>query len=150
MKSWPPCSPLFMLNCRTTLLLRANIDSIVYLWCEAAVEFVSLIKDHLEHHDALRRPKSSPALTTHPIHRDRAIVRLTKRLASLKNNSRKQFPSERSQFLNAVRAHNKALRAERQQQREKSGFKQEKAFRNNPWKFAKSVCNEPVKSSPTF
>ena len=130
--------------------LHVELSNDIATPCEAAVEFVSLIKDHLEHHDALRRPKSSPALTTHPIHRDRAIVRLTKRLASLKNNSRKQFPSERSQFLNAVRAHNKTLRAERQQQREKSGFKQEKAFRNNPWKFANSVCNEPVKSSPTF
>lgn len=115
---------------------------------EAAVEFATLAEAHLEHHGAIKRRE--PATSSHQHHRDRAVIRLTKRLARLKNSSRKQFPSERNQFLNAVRVHNKALKAARQQQQQKSGMKQEKCFRNNPWKYAKSVCSKSEKFSPTF
>ena len=44
--------------------------------------------------------------------------------------------------------HNKVLRAKTQ--RASLGRKQERAFRNNPWKFAKAVCDEPSITSPTF
>ena len=90
--------------------------------CEAAVEFASLITAHLEHHGALRCCK--PPSTNHQLHRTCAIVCLTKRLGNLKNNYRKQFPLDRTQFLNAVCAHNKALRAARQQQQQRLGRKQ--------------------------
>ena len=46
--------------------------------CEAAVEFASLITAHLDHHGVLGRNSASRSQQQH---RDRAIVRLTKRLA---------------------------------------------------------------------
>ena len=104
---------------------------------EAAEEFVTLITAHLKHHLVIRPGSSSTQQIFQ--HRERAIVRLTKRLAYIKNNKRKNIPSQRSEFLNAVRAHNKSVKAMRELDFPRSVRKQEKAFRSNPWKSSVSL-----------
>ena len=64
---------------------------------------------------------------------------MTRRLAKVKNAVRSETGVSKP-FLAAVRAHNHSLRAVRQTLRMKSARQQEKSFRNNPWTFAKSVC----------
>ena len=65
----------------------------------AAEEFASLVGAHLEHRCALKKsPTQSTGLTTNGHNRERAAVRLTKRLAKLKNQSRRTFPHNPSEF----------------------------------------------------
>jgi len=53
--------------------------------------------------------------------------------------------------VNAVRVHNRALKAARQASLKKSAHIQEKNFRDNPWSFAKTVCEvTSTKQGPQF
>ena len=57
-------------------------------------------------------------------------------LTSIKNNMRKNFPSQRIEFLSAMRAHNRSVKAKRELEFQGSARKQEKAFRSgvsNRW-----------------
>ena len=67
-----------------------------------------------------------------------------------KKQSRRTFSRNPSEFLNAVRAHHKAKKAADRLGQQRSARKQEKAFRNNPWKFSKSVCEDHSLPQPTF
>ena len=49
-----------------------------------------------------------------------------------------------------MRAHNRAKRASDDLSQQRSSRKQEKAFKRNPWKFSKSVCDAQNAPSPTF
>ena len=117
----------------------------------AAKEFASLVSAHLEHRCALKKsPTQSIGLTTNGQIRERAIVRLTKCLAELKNQSRHTFPHNPFEFLNVVRVHRKSKTATDHYAQHRSARKQEKAFRNNPWKFSKSIYEDLNTSQPTF
>lgn len=89
-----------------------------------------------------RRPKGP--------HRPRSIEKLTTTLTIAKNETRRFFKSNPPMFLSAVRAHNKALVAARKSSHFHSGIKQEAAFRQNPWKFSKSVCCSNSRQEPAF
>ena len=59
--------------------------------CEAMKEFATLITAHRGHHSVIGPDNNSTKPTSQ--HRERPIVRLTTRLASIKNYMRKNFPS---------------------------------------------------------
>ena len=53
-------------------------------------------------------------------------------------------------FLNAVRLHNRAKKASTKAKTSRSAQKQERAFRENPWSFSKSVCCPKPQVNPSF
>ena len=81
---------------------------------------------------AIRRPRGP--------HRPRSMEKLVNKTTIAKNQACRSFRSDPPMFLNAVRAHNKVIRAARKSDRFRSSVNQEAAFRQNPWKFAASVC----------
>ena len=113
---------------------------------EAAAIFADLLASHLTQHDVLQGPKPE----TQRNHRERSIIKLTRRLRELKNKERQSFRRRPKEFLNAVRIHHKSLKAAKRQEAAESGRRQERAFRENPWKFAKSVCNPSATADPSF
>ena len=64
--------------------------------------------------------------------------------------SKKKLFIYRSEFLNAIRAQNKTVKAVSELQHHWSARNLERAFRCNPWKFSKSVCDEPIQQLPKF
>jgi len=99
----------------------------------AAEEFSILVNAHLDHHLILKKPSTlSASPIANDYNRERTIVRLTKRLARVKNQSRRSFPHNPPEFLNAVRVHHKAKKAADRLVQQRSARKQEKAFRKNP------------------
>jgi len=104
---------------------------------EAADSFVSVLRDQLIHHGLLKQELQED---DEP-HRRRAIVRSRKRLAHAKNIARRSIRSSPREFLTGVRTHNLAVRGERELLRNQSTRRQEKAFQENPWRFAKSACS---------
>ena len=100
---------------------------------EAAESFVAILHSHLTRRNII---KNATGNFRHGPHRERGIVALTRRLAKVKNAVRSETGVSKP-FLAAVRA---SLRSARQTLRMKSARQQEKSFRNNPWTFAKSVC----------
>ena len=111
-------------------------------------EFVSLLSTHLESYGLLKANKMPPTKKTN--HKQRSIIKLTKRLAKVKTACRREFLSIPKQFLCSVRAHNKVKQAKDQYLELRATRKQERAFKQNPWKFAKSVCNSKQNLLPTF
>ena len=103
----------------------------------AMVEFVSLVRAYLENHGLIKRNKPH---TDKDNHKECSIVKLTERLAKVKNACRKYFSSNPREFLCFVRAHNKVKQVKDQCLNNRSARKQERAFKQNPWKFSKSVC----------
>jgi hypothetical protein len=114
----------------------------------AAEELVGLLQSHLYSRGVLNQRSLSRSQLK--LHRDRAIMCLTNKLAKLKNRLRLKFRSDPSQFLNAVRAHNKAHKASCSYHQERSSLKQERAFKSNPWKFSESVCKKQHVTCPSF
>ena len=115
-----------------------NSDSITTT--EAAEAFTSVLRDHLIHYNLLR----DKVKATGP-HRERQIVKVTKKLAQAKNALRSSgFHRSPREFLNAVRTHNAAVRTQREFQQRQTTRKQEKAFRNNPWQ----LLNQPALPCP--
>jgi len=112
---------------------------------EAADSFVSVLRDQLIHHGLLKQE-----LQEDEPHRRRAIVRSRKRLAHAKNIARRSIRSSPREFLTGVRTHNLAVRGERELLRNQSTRRQEKAFQENPWRFAKSACSPSSQTAPTF
>ena len=130
------------------LPLHAELANKVVSTDVAAEELVSLINAHPEHYCVLRHVSPCPAPEQH--HRSRSVVRLTDRLARLKNAARRNFDANPGEFLSAVRAHNRAKRAADVLSQQRSSRKQEKAFKRNLWKFSKSACDAQNAPSPTF
>jgi len=112
---------------------------------EAADSFVSVLRDQLIHHGLLKQE-----LQVDEPHRRRAIVRSRKRLAHAKNIARRSIRSSPREFLTGVRTHNLAVRGERELLRNQSTRRQEKAFQENPSRFAKSACSPSSQTAPTF
>jgi len=103
-----------------------------------------VLREHLIHYNLLRDKAKGP-------HRERQIVRVTKKLAQGKNALRRScFRRSPREFLNAVRTHNAAVRSQREFQQRQATQRQEKAFRANPWQFAKSACSLSSQLEPTF
>ena len=111
---------------------------------EASEIFGQLLSEYL-------RDRGIIKLSTHGgNHRPRAITRLTNRLAEMKNTTRKSFSTNPSEFLNLVRCHNKAKKAQKILNDQRSARKLERTFRSNPWQFAKSICGEDSQTAPNF
>ena len=77
-------------------------------------------------------------------HHPRAVVRLTE------NVERRQFRANPKRFLDAVRLHNRAKKASKRATISSRARKQERAFRENPWSFSKSVCCPKSQANPSF
>ena len=89
-------------------------------------------------------------IPTRSSHRPRSIDKLVSVTTKKKNESRKYFKANPPLFLDAVRDHNKVLQAARKSSEHRSAIKQERAFRQNPWKYSKSVCCSKSQQSPSF
>ena len=76
---------------------------------EAGELFSQLLLEHLAERGVIKPPsdRNAPSRLP-PSHRPRAIVKLTRRLAKLKNQARRTFVHHPGEFLRLVRAHNKA------------------------------------------
>ena len=77
-------------------------------------------------------------------------MRLTERLGKAKNVETRQFRVNPKRFLDAVRLHNRAKKASKRAKTSRSAQKQERAFRENPWSFSKSVCCPKPQANPSF
>ena len=95
----------------------------------AMVEFVSLVRAHLESHGLIKTNKPH---TDKDHHRECSIVKLTERLTKVKNACRKYFSSSPREFLCSVKAHNKVKLAKDKYLNNRSARKQEKGFKQNP------------------
>ena len=104
----------------------------IYDTTEAADSFVSILREHLIHHGMLKGETR-----TNNTHRDRAMIRTTKKLAQVKNTAWRHIRSSPREFLTDVRTHTLAVRSERELLYKQSTRRQEKAFQKNPWRFAK-------------
>ena len=78
--------------------MLSELANNIYSPCEAAEEFTTLITTHLRHHSVIRPGNNSTQQISSAQHHERAIVRLTKCLASIKNNMRKNFPHSAVSF----------------------------------------------------
>ena len=108
---------------------------------EAGEIFSSLLKAHLEWCGAIKgkTPPENPQ-SSHTIRRTRKIVKVTEDIRRLKNNSRSTLKRTPSAFHNLVRLHNKTRKAKDNLEASQSLKRHERAFRNNPWHYAKSAC----------
>ena len=87
----------------------------------------------------------------HKTHRPRPIEIATTNARKLKNRSRHLLSSNPQAYLQMVRAHNKLAAAERNWKLERSTIKQERAFWENRWSFAKSVVEgNQTNTKPSF
>ena len=107
---------------------------------EAGDIFSSLLSAHLEKHNLSHPHSSSNAL----VRRSRRIERVTERLRQMKNSSRNLLKSSPAEFHQLVRAHNIAKKGCMKLSNQATLRRNERAFRSNPWHFAKSVCSERV------
>jgi hypothetical protein len=81
----------------------------------------------------------------------RAIEKLTDTVRKKKIIVRKNFNKDSESFLSVVRVHNRYMKASRKSLFHRSFIKQQQAFKNNPWEFAKSVCKvKSNKVDPSF
>ena len=117
---------------------------------DAAENFSTALTSHLRHHLVIPDPNTLPSHRSGP-HRERAILKLTKRLAKIKNAKRKDFTNDPRDFLTAVRLHNRVKKASEKSKSFRETCRQERAFQNNPWSYSKSICNTTSsKVSPKF
>ena len=108
---------------------------------EASAMFTRLLHSHLGQLGILGDRGRSSGEGFAGRHREKGIIKLTRRLAKLKNIARRSFHAQPVAFLNGARVHNKSLKVARKTTQLRSARQQEKAFRSNPWLFAKSVCS---------
>ena len=73
-------------------------------------------------------------------------MKLTERLAKAKNKLRRDFRHNPREFLNAVRAYNKVVKATSRTESGRNTLRKEKAFNANPWSFSKAVCHQHTKT----
>ena len=105
---------------------------------EAADTFGILLRAHLERFTDQDSSTSNRSV----LHRTRKIEKVTERLRILKQDHSKMRKSNPRQFFNALRAHNKCLFAKRLHDHKNDLRRQERAFRENPWSFAKRACKD--------
>ena len=110
----------------------------------AAERLVEILRATLIQHGIILEKTTSH--NTH--HRRRGIEVLTENLRSTKNRLRKEFKTNRQEFLRSVRVHNRAMRDLQNWKSARSNRKQEGAFWRDRWKFAKSVCQESTPDEP--
>lgn len=77
--------------------LHHELSNDIFSPSVAVEEFVSLLSAHLEHYSVIYH-SLDPSLSTSN-HRECSIVRLTKRLAKLKNQSRRKFSTSPSKCM---------------------------------------------------
>ena len=106
---------------------------------EAADTFAILLRAHLERFLDRERP-TMPTSNRSMLHRSRRIEKVTEKLKIVKKGLSKSRKSNPRGFFNALRAHNKCLTAKRSYDYTKNLRRQERAFRENPWSFAKRAC----------
>ena len=104
---------------------------------EAAASFSAVMANHLRSHNQLKVHTDSALKVNHC---ERSLLRTKLKLAVQKNRLRRSIKSSPRHFLQAVRAHNRLCKSTRAEDMSRKMKKQEKAFRSNPWKFAKSAC----------
>ena len=120
-----------------------------------AENFSTTLTSHLGHHLVIPNPTTQPSHRSGP-QRERAILKLIKRLAKIKNAKRKDFTNDPRDFLTAVRLHNRDKKTSEKSKSSRETRRQERDFQNNPWSYSKSVCNTtsskviPKSSSDTF
>ena len=108
---------------------------------EAGDLFSTLLRAHLESLNLIQ------PVNKRVLRRTRHIEKMTEELKVQKNSSRKLMKSSPHRFFNLVRAYNRAKKA---RDRWLEGYnlrKNERAFRKNPWHFAKSACKEGEETS---
>ena len=96
------------------------------------------------------RTKRRSRLHSADKHKPRSIEKVLKVVTDEKNKARIDFRMNPSRFLNAVRLHHRILSVSRKSSFHKSALKQERAFRENPWEFTKSVCCNKAVVEPAF
>ena len=110
---------------------------------EAGDIFSTLLKAHLERYEVLkesRRPSSGKNIET--VRRTRRIEKTSEHLRKMKSTHRKDRRLERSAFNSLIRVHNKVKKACDKLADERSLRVHERAFRSNPWQYAKKVCSD--------
>ena len=129
-------------ECRSIIsLLNESLNQNLVDTSEASAMFTRLLHSHLGQLSILGdKGRSSSERFAGP-HREKGIIKLTRRLAKLKNIAHMSFHAQTVAFLNGVRVHNKSLKAAHKTTQQRSARQQEKAFISNPWLFAKSVCS---------
>ena len=90
----------------------------------------------MERYEQIPQLAASNAL----LHQAREIEKAVNRLRALKSDLRRHRKSSPSEFFNACRAHNKCLKAQRNLEGSRSIRRHERAFRSNPWQYAKKAC----------
>ena len=126
---------------------RLNMNEITTT--EAATYFSEVLSSFLRDRGVLKKTNRTQT-EAHQPSRTRDVVIWTKRLAEMKNLARKDFNSNPTSFLNAVRVHNRMKQTSRTLERQHSTRKQEKAFRRNPWRFAQSAVTNYEPLVPSF
>ena len=107
---------------------------------DAANSFSTIVHTHL--HSAGLISNCLYTNCHHIHHRDNQLIKLSKKLAVAKNQARRYIHLETQSFLNLVRMHNKVIKSAIKSLQGITIRRQEKAFRNNLWKFAKSACTD--------
>ena len=115
--------------------------------CEAGDIFSILVKAHLECWGVIKASGKINA-GMQMLRRTRRIEKTTEQLRILKNSWRKRMKDNLPSFLNLVRAHNLAKREGERMLNSISFRNNEKAFRSNPWHYAKSICKDRSSSEP--
>ena len=113
---------------------------------EAGEVFSEVLSYHLHQHNLMSDKSFS---RNQGDHHERSVVKLTNRLAKAKNLERRSIREDARPFLHAVRLHNRVKKASTNFTSFRSACKQERAFKKNPWSFAKSVCCSKVLVQPT-
>ena len=110
---------------------------------EAGDIFSTRFKAHLERHEILKEPKKpGSGNATEIVRRTSRIEKASEHLRKMKNTGRKNRKQDRSSFNNLIRAHNKVKKACDKLADERSLRVHERAFRSNPWHYAKKVCTD--------
>lgn len=113
---------------------------------EAGENFGILLKAHLDSHGVTKGKVQRSGISSSMLRRTRRIERVAEHLRLTKNQSRCYMKSDPQGFHNLMRAHNQAKKVCDRIQSGRSFRASERAFKKNPWHFAKSACAQPEKS----
>ena len=108
---------------------------------KVAFNIASLLNAHLERHKILPRSPPCGMKPSAPIHRTRRIEKVVERMKQLLSVRRKNRKNAPSAFHDACRAYSKGLKAKRNLENSTNIRRHERAFRNNPWLYAKKCCS---------
>ena len=111
---------------------------------EAAVQFSSIVGDLLMEFGLIKSSNCSGH------HHPRRIETSVKNLSIMKNASRKYMQSDNGNFITLVRAHNKVLNCFHRQVNSRETCRQEREFRDNPWKYVNKRLKPSDNTDPSF